>query len=161
MFNGFIIVSCIQLGATVDYSILLTNNYMYNREHEMGKRKAAIDALQRSILSILTSGTILTVAGYGIYFISSVSAISSLGHLIGRGGMISMCMVILAVPALLTSFDWLIFKEKEVRDALKEKELARLRKRVALRRQKRKELIERIRERRRERMERKEGRGDA
>ena len=161
MFNGFIIVSCIQLGATVDYSILLTNNYMYNREHEMGKRKAAIDALQRSILSILTSGTILTVAGYGIYFISSVSAISSLGHLIGRGGMISMCMVILAVPALLTSFDWLIFKEKEVSDALKEKELARLRKRVALRRQKRKELIERIRERRRERMERKEGRGDA
>lgn len=161
MFNGFIIVSCIQLGATVDYSILLTNNYMYNREHKMGKRKAAIDALQRSILSILTSGTILTVAGYGIYFISSVSAISSLGHLIGRGGMISMCMVILAIPALLTSFDRLIFKEKEIRDRLKQKELARLRKKVALRRQKRKELIERIRERHRERKEQKEGRGDA
>lgn len=112
MFNGFIIVSCIQLGATVDYSILLTNNYMYNREHGMEKNQAALDALQRSMLSIITSGTILTVAGYGIYFISSVSAISSLGHLIGRGGLISMCMVILAVPALLTVFDRLVFKEK-------------------------------------------------
>lgn len=112
MFNGFIIVSCIQLGATVDYSILLTNNYMANREENMEKKEAAIDALQRSMLSILTSGTILTVAGYGIYFISSVSAISSLGHLIGRGGLISMCLVILAVPALLTVFDTLIFKEK-------------------------------------------------
>lgn len=116
MFNGFIIVSCIQLGATVDYSILLTNNYMYNREQGIEKKKAALDALQRSMLSILTSGTILTVAGYGIYFISSVSAISSLGHLIGRGGLISMCMVILAVPALLTMFDTLVFKEKALTD---------------------------------------------
>lgn len=114
MFNGFIIVSCIQLGATVDYSILLTNNYMYNREHGMEKKQAAIDALRRSMLSILTSGTILTVAGYGIYYISSVSAISSLGHLIGRGGLISMCLVILAIPALLTVFDALIFKEKKL-----------------------------------------------
>jgi len=161
MFNGFIIVSCIQLGATVDYSILLTNNYMYNREHKMKKKKAAIDALQRSILSILTSGTILTVAGYGIYHISSVSAISSLGHLIGRGGMISMCMVILAIPALLTSFDWLIFKEKEVRDFLKQKEIERLRRKAGARRQKRKELMERIKARHRERAEGKEGKGDA
>ena len=112
MFNGFIIVSCIQLGATVDYSILLTNNYMFNRENGMEKKQAAIDALRRSMLSILTSGTILTVAGYGIHYISSVSAISSLGHLIGRGGLISMCLVILAIPALLTVFDNLIFKEK-------------------------------------------------
>ncbi len=125
MFNGFIIVSCIQLGATVDYSILLTNNYMYNREHGMEKNQAALDALQRSMLSIITSGTILTVAGYGIYFISSVSAISSLGHLIGRGGLISMCMVILAVPALLTVFDRLVFKEKAFTGACAQKLKAR------------------------------------
>ena len=124
MFNGFIVVSCIQLGATVDYSILLTNNYMYNREHGMEKKKAAMDALQRSILSILTSGTILTVAGYGIYFISSVSAISSLGHLIGRGGLISMCLVILSIPALLTVFDSLIFKERAITEKWKQRRLA-------------------------------------
>ncbi len=150
MFNGFIIVSCIQLGATVDYSILLTNNYMYNREHGLEKKPAAIDALQRSILSILTSGTILTVAGYGIFFISSVSAISSLGHLIGRGGLISMCMVILAVPALLTAFDGIIFREKEVRDRLKQKEVERLRKKVQLRRAQRREWMQRLADRRME-----------
>lgn len=153
MFNGFIIVSCIQLGATVDYSILLTNNYMYNREHGMEKKAAAVDALQRSILSILTSGTILTVAGYGIYFISSVSAISSLGHLIGRGGLISMCMVILAVPALLTVFDTLIFKGKAVRDEWKRREIERIRKKIAVRRQKRRELMARLAERRQQRRE--------
>lgn len=153
MFNGFIIVSCIQLGATVDYSILLTNNYMYNREHGMEKKEAAVDALQRSILSILTSGTILTVAGYGIYFISSVSAISSLGHLIGRGGMISMCMVILGIPALLTTFDTLIFKGKAVRDEWKRREIERIRKKIAARRQKRRELMKRLSERHQQRRE--------
>lgn len=159
MFNGFIIVSCIQLGATVDYSILLTNNYMYNREHGMEKKQAALDALQRSILSILTSGTILTVAGYGIYFISSVSAISSLGHLIGRGGLISMCMVILAVPALLTVFDTLVFKEKAITDKMNQKALERLRKRAAKRHEKRKALMERIAQRRQKKQERTEQKG--
>ena len=159
MFNGFIIVSCIQLGATVDYSILLTNNYMYNREHGMEKKQAALDALQRSILSILTSGTILTVAGYGIYFISSVSAISSLGHLIGRGGLISMCMVILAVPALLTVFDTLVFKEKAITDKMNQKALERLRKRAAKRHEKRKELMARIAQRRQKKQEQTEQKG--
>lgn len=156
MFNGFIIVSCIQLGATVDYSILLTNNYMYNREHNMEKKAAAVDALQRSILSILTSGTILTVAGYGIYFISSVSAISSLGHLIGRGGLISMCMVILAVPALLTVFDTLVFREREIRETLKRREIERIRRKVALRRRQRRELMERLADRRQQRKAKRE-----
>lgn len=159
MFNGFIIVSCIQLGATVDYSILLTNNYIYNRERGMEKKQAALDALQRSILSILTSGTILTVAGYGIYFISSVSAISSLGHLIGRGGLISMCMVILAVPALLTVFDTLVFKEKAITDKMNQKALERLRKRAAKRHEKRKELMARIAQRRQKKQEQTEQKG--
>lgn len=159
MFNGFIIVSCIQLGATVDYSILLTNNYIYNREHGMEKKQAALDALQRSILSILTSGTILTVAGYGIYFISSVSAISSLGHLIGRGGLISMCMVILAVPALLTVFDTLVFKEKAITDKMNQKALERLRKRAAKRHEKRKELMARIAQHRQKKQEQTEQKG--
>lgn len=119
----------------------------------MEKKAAAVDALQRSILSILTSGTILTVAGYGIYFISSVSAISSLGHLIGRGGLISMCMVILAVPALLTVFDTLIFKGKAVRDEWKRREIERIRKKIAVRRQKRRELMARLAERRQQRRE--------
>lgn len=150
MFNGFIIVSCIQLGATVDYSILLTNNYLANREMGMGKNQSILDALQRSILSILTSGTILTVAGYGIYYISSVSAISSLGHLIGRGGLVSMIMVIFGIPALITTFDNWVFKEKLINKAFWSWEIKRMKRRQERRRR----ILKQIHLHREERMER-------
>lgn len=110
MFAGYVIVCCIQLGATVDYSILLTNNYLDNRL-SMDKREAAIGAIKKSALSIFTSGSILTIAGYGIYFISSVSAIKSIGHMIGRGAFLSLTLVILGVPALLTLADKWIFSQ--------------------------------------------------
>ena len=110
MFAAFVVVCCIQLGATVDYSILLTNNYL-DRRKTMKPAKAAVKALEASLLSILTSGAILTVAGYGIYFVVSVEAIRDIGHMLGRGALLSMLMVILAIPALLTMLDKLILKE--------------------------------------------------
>lgn len=112
LFAGYVIVCCIQLGATVDYSILLTNNYMDARI-EMDKKEAAMHAVQKSALSIFTSGSILTVAGYGIYFISSVAAVSSIGHMVGRGALLSLILVIMVLPSLLTIFDHHIFREKE------------------------------------------------
>ena len=84
IFIGYIIVSCIQLGATVDYAILTTNNYLECRK-TMDKKEAAIGTLNLSIPAILTSGSILTCAGYIVYKVSSVAAIGDLGHLIGRG----------------------------------------------------------------------------
>lgn len=84
IFIGYIIVSCIQLGATVDYAILTTNNYLECRK-TMDKKEAAIGALNLGIPAILTSGSILTCAGYIVYKVSSVAAIGDLGHLIGRG----------------------------------------------------------------------------
>ncbi|MDD3205562.1 MAG: MMPL family transporter [Lachnospiraceae bacterium] len=111
LFAGYVIVCCIQLGATVDYSILLTNNYLDARV-EMDKKEAAIHAVQKSALSIFTSGSILTVAGYGIFFISSVAAVSSIGHMVGRGALLSLILVVLVLPALLTMFDKNIFREK-------------------------------------------------
>ena len=63
VYIGYIIVSCLQLGATIDYSILMTNNYMEFRE-TMGSRDAAVTAIAKSAISILTSGGILTVVGY-------------------------------------------------------------------------------------------------
>ena len=81
IFMGYIIVSCIQLGATVDYAILTTNNYLECRK-QAEKREAAIQALNMSIPAILTSGSILTIVGYILYNISSVAAIGDLGHLI-------------------------------------------------------------------------------
>ena len=124
MFAAMVVVSCIQLGATVDYSILLINNYLDRRE-KMKPKKAALGALQASMLSILTSGTILTVAGYAIYFVVSVEAIKDIGHMLGRGAILSMGFVLLAVPGLMTMLDKQIMKEREIRNRVMEKKRAK------------------------------------
>lgn len=128
LYMGYIIVSCLQLGATVDYSILMTNNYMDARRTYPEKARAIKHTVSRSALSILTSGTILTIAGYGLYFVSSVAAIGGLGHLIGRGALISVLMVLFLLPVLLTMADPLLMKEEakkikieETRQAMKQK----------------------------------------
>ena len=107
VFMGYIIVSSIQLGATVDYSILLTNHYVACRK-EMEKREACIQALALSCPSIFTSGTIIILAGYIIHFISTTAAIGDLGHLIGRGALFSVILVLTVLPALLVLFDRII-----------------------------------------------------
>ena len=112
IFMGYIIVSCLQLGATIDYSILLTTNYL-NARNEMEKKAAAITAIGSSALSILTSGTILTTVGYGLYFTSSVAAIAGIGRLIGRGALFSMILVLSLLPALLTMSDRMILNQKK------------------------------------------------
>ena len=71
---GYIIVSCLQLGATIDYSILVTNNYLHARQ-SMNKIEAAKKATSQSALSVITSGSILTVVGYGLFLTSSVQGI--------------------------------------------------------------------------------------
>lgn len=122
MFSAFVIVECIQLGATVDYSILLTNNYLNCRNgQKLPKKEAALGALNASFLSVLTSGTILTVAGYAIYFISTVSAIQNIGEMIGRGALLSMLMVLIGIPALLYFLDTWIYREKLLFSRIKEK----------------------------------------
>ena len=107
VYMGYIIVSSIQLGATVDYSILLTNNYMACRK-EMKKKEACLQAVKMSCGSIFTSGTILILAGYIIHFISNTAAIGDLGHLIGRGALFSVILVLTVLPALLVLFDRII-----------------------------------------------------
>ena len=107
VFMGYIIVSSIQLGATVDYSILLTNHYVACRK-EMEKKEACIQALALSCPSIFTSGTIIILAGYIIHFISTTAAIGDLGHLIGRGALFSVILVLTVLPALLVLFDRII-----------------------------------------------------
>lgn len=111
IFMGYIIVSCIQLGATVDYAILTTNNYLECRK-EAEKAEAAILALKRSIPAIFTSGSILTIVGYILYHISSVAAIGDLGHLIGRGAWMSMLLVLSLMPAFLVLFDRILMNNE-------------------------------------------------
>ncbi len=116
LYLGYIIVSCLQLGATVDYSILMTNNYMAAKKKYPEKARAVKHTVSRSALSILTSGTILTIVGYGLYLVSSVSAIAGLGHLIGRGALISVLMVLFLLPVLLTMADPLLMWEAGKRE---------------------------------------------
>lgn len=112
IYIGYIIVSCLQLGATIDYSILMTNNYLGFRR-SCDKRQAQIQAISKSTLSILTSGGILTVVGYLLFFTSSIQAISQVGRLVGRGAILSMVLVLSLLPALLTVFDKPIQKQQK------------------------------------------------
>ena len=112
VYIGYIIVSCLQLGATIDYSILMTNNYMEMRE-TMDSRHSAVAAISKSALSIITSGSILTVVGYLLYFTSSIQAISQVGRLVGRGALLSMVLVLSLLPALLAAFDKQIRRQRE------------------------------------------------
>lgn len=124
VYIGYIIVSCLQLGATIDYSILMTNNYMDLRE-TMESREAAVAAIAKSALSIITSGGILTVVGYLLYFTSSIQAISQVGRLVGRGALFSMLLVLSLLPALLAAFDKPIRRQQEKGRLRAEKRKAR------------------------------------
>lgn len=112
IYIGYIIVSCLQLGATIDYSILMTNNYLAFRK-EMSNTEAAVRAISKSALSILTSGGILMVVGYLLFFTSSIQAISQVGRLVGRGAILSMLLVLSLLPALLSTFDKQIQRQQD------------------------------------------------
>lgn len=127
VFMGYLIVSCLQLGATVDYSILLTNNYLDFRTEIADKKQAAVAAISRSALSILTSGSILTTVGYLLYFSSSVAAIANMGRLVGRGALFSMILVLCMLPMLLTIFDKAI--NNQLRRVAKRQKIHELRRR--------------------------------
>ncbi len=106
---GYQIVSSVQLGATVDYGILLTQRYLEARR-EMGKRDAARFALTVSTGSILPPAMILTAAGVLLGLVSTNGVISQMGMILGRGAAISAGMVLLMLPHVLIACDKLIQK---------------------------------------------------
>ena len=108
-FIGYMIVSAVQLGATIDYAILISNRYMHNRV-TLGKKESAIKAISDSGWSVITSALVLFVAGMGVGIASSIRGVSELGLLIGRGGALSGLMVLVMLPQILMLFDGLIHK---------------------------------------------------
>ncbi len=106
---SYLIISSIQLGATVDYAILYTDRYIENRK-KMSKKVSVIQTVKDTTVSILTSGGILAIAGIFLGKMSTNQVISELGILVGRGAIISVVSVLIALPALLTIFDKLIQK---------------------------------------------------
>ncbi|NLD26921.1 MAG: MMPL family transporter, partial [Acholeplasmataceae bacterium] len=111
VFIGYIIISCLQLGATIDYAILLTHRYKENRK-EHPKRKSLFYALEESVNSILNSGLILASAGFVLAMVSSIPVVASMGRLIGFGATVSMLLVVLILPQLLYLADGLIIRKK-------------------------------------------------
>ncbi|MFM1536514.1 MMPL family transporter, partial [Helcococcus ovis] len=108
-FIGYLVISSIQLGATVDYAILYTNNYLENRK-KMNKKESLIKAGQKVYGSIIPPALILITSGYVLSLISSIGLVSELGKVLGRGGIFSLTLVIFLLPILLYFFDFIIEK---------------------------------------------------
>ena len=109
-FVASIVIGTIQLGATVDYAILMTDRYVQERLQGKDKKAAATTSLAASMPSIFTSalGFFAATIGVGIY--SDVDMIGSLCRLMARGALISMAMVLLLLPSFYLLFDPLIMK---------------------------------------------------
>lgn len=103
-----ICISTIQLGATVDYAILMTTRYKAERLAGKEKRPAVITALSTSIPSIIVSGMGLFAATFGVAIYSDIDIVSSMCMLMARGAIVSMLCVILILPALLLLCDRLV-----------------------------------------------------
>ena len=103
-----ICISTIQLGATVDYAILMTTRYKQERYEGKDKREAVTNALKVSIPSIIVSAMGLFSATFGVALYSDVDIISSLCDLMARGAIVSMFAVILFLPAMFMLFDKMI-----------------------------------------------------
>ena len=105
-----ICISTIQLGATVDYAILMTTRYKSERLLGNDKRKSVTTALATSIPSILVSGMGLFAATFGVAVYSDIDIISSMCMLMARGAVVSMVCVIFILPALLMLCDKIVCK---------------------------------------------------
>ncbi len=103
-FFVYLIVSAIQMGATIDYAILVTNRFS-NLKLTMDKKTTVAEALNQAFPTIITSGTIMTVASFLIGFIVSEPLIASIGLCLGRGTIISIISVMLILPAVLYILD--------------------------------------------------------
>ena len=102
-----LIVSAIQMGATIDYAIVITNRYLQLKT-VLDRRAAAVEALNQSFPTVLTSGSIMTVAGFLIGKLSTDTIISSIGDTLGRGTLTSIVLVMTVLPQLLVLGDALI-----------------------------------------------------
>lgn len=106
---AYLIISSIQLGATVDYAILMTDRYRENRM-QGSKKEAVIQTIMDVTVSILTSGSTLTVVGLLMGYISSNQLLGQLGLFIGRGAIFSLIIVLFVLPGILYLFDHFIIK---------------------------------------------------
>ena len=111
-FVASIVIGTIQLGATVDYAILMTERYLHERDGGKEKEEATVTALSTSIPSILTSALGFFAATIGVGLYSDVDMIGSLCRLMARGALISMAAVLFLLPSFFLLFDGMIMKTR-------------------------------------------------
>ena len=109
-FVSSIVIGTIQLGATIDYAILLTTKYLEERVEGHDKIKAMEEALTTSVSSIFVSAMCFFGATIAVFAVSDLDMIGSLCLLMARGAIISMLVVMFIVPSVLLMFDKLIIK---------------------------------------------------
>ena len=109
-FVASIVIGAIQLGATVDYAILMTTRYQKERQRGREKMEAISIAHKTSMPSIISSGLSFFAATFGVACYSQVEMIGSICTLLARGAIISMIVVILVLPAMFMIFDKIICK---------------------------------------------------
>ena len=119
-----IVLGTIQLGATIDYAILLTTSYLNNRCEGLDKKESMVKTLNYNAASIFISGLCFFAATFGVGLYSKIDMVGSLCTLISRGAIISMAITILVLPSILLIFDKLIMKTtKKKGDKMKNKNL--------------------------------------
>lgn len=106
---GYLVMTTVQLGATVDYAILFTDNYLHNRR-SLSAGDAIELTINSSISSILVSASILISAGLCLRLVSSNAVISQLGALLSRGTSFSLLLVVFFLPGMLIVFDKIVEK---------------------------------------------------
>lgn len=109
-FVGYLIVSAIQMGANIDYAIVVSNRYLDLRQKNVSRRKSIRLALNGALPTLITSGSILVIAGLLIGFISTESIISVIGLVLGRGTIISLLLVLFVLPQMLVWGDGFIMR---------------------------------------------------
>ena len=109
---AYLIISSIQLGATVDYAILMTERYKEFRQ-TCSKKDAITNTLSAVTVSILTSGSVLTVVGFLLGIISTHGLLSQLGFFLGKGTLCSLIIVLFALPGMLYLFDRTFIRKRK------------------------------------------------
>ncbi|KAA0562217.1 RND family transporter [Bacillus sp. CH30_1T] len=109
VFVGYLIISTVQLAATVDYGILFTEAYTHYRK-EMPAKEAMVRTLDEKTFSISISAAILSSVGFILWITSSNPIVGSIGLLMGRGALLAFIMVLFVLPAMLLVFDKVIKK---------------------------------------------------
>ena len=112
-FMCYLICLSIQMGATIDYGILLSDQYRSLRRAGQDSDSALSQALHRSLPTVLTSGVILVTAGFIIGQVCTVYYISSIGALLARGAAISALLVLVLLPSLLSLFDRFLIERRD------------------------------------------------